>query len=51
VLENHTVGGAPSIEYRDRQKAKTACVKIFVEKYEVGLLGLYEVGKVPPVDF
>jgi hypothetical protein len=23
--------GAPSIEYRDRQKAKTVCVKTFVE--------------------
>jgi hypothetical protein len=26
--------GAPSIEYRDRQKAKAECVKIFVEKYD-----------------
>jgi hypothetical protein len=26
--------GAPSIEYRDRQKAKEQCVKIFVEKYD-----------------
>ncbi len=26
--------GAPSIEYRDRQKTKEACVKIFVEKYD-----------------
>ena len=26
--------GAPSIEYRDRQKAKAACVKTFVEKYD-----------------
>jgi hypothetical protein len=26
--------GAPSIEYRDRQKAKEACVKTFVEKYD-----------------
>jgi hypothetical protein len=26
--------GAPSIEYRDRQKDKEACVKIFVEKYD-----------------
>ena len=27
--------GAPSIEYRDRQKAKEACVKFFVEKYDM----------------
>ena len=26
--------GAPSIEYRDRQKAKAGCVKTFVEKYD-----------------
>jgi hypothetical protein len=26
--------GAPSIEYRDRQKAKEQCVKTFVEKYD-----------------
>ena len=26
--------GAPSIEYRDRQKAKEVCVKTFVEKYD-----------------
>jgi hypothetical protein len=26
--------GVPSIEYRDRQKAKEACVKNFVEKYD-----------------
>jgi len=26
--------GAPSIEYRDRHKVKTACVKTFVEKYD-----------------
>ena len=26
--------GAPSIEYRGRQKAKAACVKTFVEKYD-----------------
>jgi hypothetical protein len=26
--------GAPSIEYRDRQKTKEQCVKIFVEKYD-----------------
>jgi hypothetical protein len=26
--------GAPSIEYRDRQNAKTSCVKTFVEKYD-----------------
>ncbi len=26
--------GAPSIEYRDRQKAKEQCVKTFLEKYE-----------------
>ena len=26
--------GAPSIEYRDRQKAKAECVKTFVEKYD-----------------
>jgi hypothetical protein len=26
--------GAPSIEYRDQQKAKEACVKDFVEKYD-----------------
>ena len=26
--------GAPSIEYRDRKKAKEACVKTFVEKYD-----------------
>jgi hypothetical protein len=25
--------GAPSIEYRDRQKAKTVCVKTFVENF------------------
>jgi hypothetical protein len=27
--------GVPSIEYRDRQKAKAACVKTFVEKYDM----------------
>ena len=26
--------GAPSIEYRDHQKVKEACVKTFVEKYD-----------------
>ena len=26
--------GAPSIEYRDRQKAKEECVKTFLEKYD-----------------
>ena len=26
--------GAPSIEYRDREKDKEQCVKIFVEKYD-----------------
>ncbi len=26
--------GTPSIEYRDRQKTKAACVKNFVEKYD-----------------
>jgi hypothetical protein len=26
--------GAPSIEYRDRQKAKEQCVKTFLEKYD-----------------
>jgi hypothetical protein len=26
--------GAPSIEYRDRQKSKERCVKTFVEKYD-----------------
>jgi hypothetical protein len=26
--------GGPSIEYRDRQKAKETCVKTFVEKYD-----------------
>ena len=26
--------GAPSIEYRDRQKDKEQCVKTFVEKYD-----------------
>ncbi len=26
--------GAPSIEYRDRQKTKEECVKTFVEKYD-----------------
>jgi hypothetical protein len=26
--------GAPSIEYRDRQKVKEECVKTFVEKYD-----------------
>ncbi len=27
--------GAPSIEYRDRQKDKQACVKTFVEKHDM----------------
>jgi hypothetical protein len=27
--------GAPSIEYRDRQKAKEQCVKTFLEKYDM----------------
>ncbi len=26
--------GAPSIEYRDRQKTKEGCVKTFVEEYD-----------------